>query len=246
MRKTSVAAAIAVVLFAGSAIADEVKKKDGTVLEGEIIAEDDDSVTIKHRLGEIKIPRKEVESIEKKPVKSVEADLDKIKKTTMDKLDALAKEAEKGNRKDAAKAIREIIEDVKNWSTTPRADKTEKTNEEKKKTPTDYAIAAGRFGKVNSDTKLTDLQRQKAQEVLRDEYEGKPVKAAVKVTEITPVADGSAQVRGTVGTYEVLISFFDPDDVTKLGKTKRGATLSVEGVFHTDQYLGIDSARLGK
>lgn len=50
-----------VVGLLGVAIGDELKKKDGTVLEGEVIAEDEESVTIRHKLGDIRTCRNEHE-----------------------------------------------------------------------------------------------------------------------------------------------------------------------------------------
>ena len=49
------------------AFADVVHLKDGRLLEGEIISETKDTVTLKMALGEISVKREEIQSIEKKP-----------------------------------------------------------------------------------------------------------------------------------------------------------------------------------
>lgn len=232
MRRVAVVCLVA--CFASVALADVVKKKDGIVLEGEITDEDEDAVTLKMGRTWARIPRSEIESIERKPVKSIESDLEKIKIETSEKLEALAKEAEKAKKHDVARALRDAIQEAKAWSVYPKAQR----KDEKGAKPEDSKPKAGDFVALckkcmswSQDNKdLTEIQRQKAWQAFTAEHTGKLLRATVKVDEVrkNPNGDG-LEVKASCATYDLTLYFTEEEDLAKLEKAKKGSTLVVEG-----------------
>lgn len=229
----------ALCIVAGSVLGDEIKKKDGTVLEGEIVAEDDDSVTIKHRLGEIKVSKTDIDVVTRGD--SASTDLEKLKAETVAKLRELAERAARDQKKDAEKALRQLMEDVKAWSTRPRPPKKEKADEptapatdEKDKKPkasaADFVTVCEKLKKIWGDSKMTEVQRQKAAETYSQQMNGKPVRATVIVDEAsTREQQGSTIVRGMAGGYQVALVFTEDADREKLEKVNKGAKIQVDG-----------------
>jgi predicted esterase len=72
MLKRALLLAVLVILPVTAALADEITLKDGRVLEGKIIREDELSVTLKLKLGEMTFNRDQIESIEYGPVEEPE------------------------------------------------------------------------------------------------------------------------------------------------------------------------------
>lgn len=116
MRKASVVAAIAVMLVASFAIADEIKRKDGQAAKGTIVKEDDESITIKTNLGDVTIPKKEIEAINGQPANKLDADLARAKAKTIAALEAIEAEAQKSHRGEVAQRIRDMITQARTWS----------------------------------------------------------------------------------------------------------------------------------
>lgn len=62
----------AVLLLAAAACADTVTLKDGRVLQGEVVSEDEDTVQLKLKSGKLALRRADVTSIERAAVKAAE------------------------------------------------------------------------------------------------------------------------------------------------------------------------------
>jgi hypothetical protein len=110
-------AALAIVAMTSAAIADEIVKKDGTVLKGEILREEKDAIIIKHELGEIRVPRAEIDRVSKEPKADIDGDLESVKRETVERLEALAAKADEAGLADKARALRALIAQVKAWTT---------------------------------------------------------------------------------------------------------------------------------
>lgn len=262
MRK-AIAAAL-VVAFAAVALADTIKRKDGSVVEGEITSEDDESVTIKHRLGDITIKRADIESIERKPLaESMEGKLEAIKKDVVAKLWDLAVEAEKAGKKDAARALRENATEASQWSTRPRRQKPEedpKPDEATKERPLDFAKTADKWKRARDTVGAsgTKLQRDEALEEHLATIRGKPVRATCKLIEAERgVRPGGGGKAGAFASFEVVgtaqrfqrVLFEDEADVARVAKMKKGDTVVIEGVLGgsaTNATLWIDNPHLAK
>ena len=65
MRTGIVHAVAAALLLAGFALGDVVHYKGGRKAEGKVVAEDADSVTLETKFGRIRIPRKDIEKVER-------------------------------------------------------------------------------------------------------------------------------------------------------------------------------------
>jgi hypothetical protein len=88
MRRSLVASVVAGSLLASTmALADTVTKTDGTVIEGEILTEANDSVTIKCKLGEVKIPLAEVRKVEHTPHYDPDPDFEAARAATIKALE---------------------------------------------------------------------------------------------------------------------------------------------------------------
>jgi len=114
-RSGALALALIATLAAASVRGDEVKRLDGSVVEGEIVSDDGDFVVIKHKLGEIKIAKKDIASYERKPLLDIAGELERIKTETRERLEALAKKADEGGKKAEAKQVADIAESVRHW-----------------------------------------------------------------------------------------------------------------------------------
>jgi predicted esterase len=57
---------IILVLFASAALADIIHMKDGTKIEGEVVAESEDSITVRSQNGTVELAKSRIERIEKK------------------------------------------------------------------------------------------------------------------------------------------------------------------------------------
>lgn len=109
------ATALVAVSFCPVALGDTVTKKDGTTVEGKVVADDETGVTVKTSLGEIKIARSDVRSVEKG---KTSAELFKEKWDAVDRKDATAlldlADWCKENKlsREAKKVYREIVDKV--------------------------------------------------------------------------------------------------------------------------------------
>lgn len=249
MRRIAAVVFLFVVLFGGFAIADEIVKKDGTKLEGEVIEEDDDSVTIRHKLGDIKVPRADITTVTKKSRVDVEAELETIKRETCAKLETLAQAAEGAGKAAEAKAIRATAEAVTKWTSKPK-----KGEDPPAPKTGDFTKAVEKIKKLREDNKLTDAQRQKAYDEAKEASNGRLAKVWIRMSEVVKGGYGdrsSYTLTGSAGPVEVSVQISDPDDIDKLGTLKRGSMVQIEGIMRYNtryegehSYPAIEGARV--
>lgn len=241
----------------GVALADEIKKKDGTVLQGEIVAEDADTVTIKAKHGEAKIPRADIASIEKKALpkkddpakagpKDIAAELEKIKKETAEKLAVLAKEAASQNKKDEAQSLEGLAAGVRTWTLT------DLRVEAIKGKATVMALHHKWIELEKSNKDLSIGEKKKIYADYLAELESKKVILAAKVLEVRIFTDRRAKADVTCQIFDEVgvgfrdeagrardetsgtIWFLDDDSATRLKSITPGSMIYVEAKLSYD------------
>lgn len=238
MRGRILAAVVALGLMAGAAIADTVTKTDGTVIEGDVTAETDDSVTIKCKLGVLTIPRADVAKVERAAVYDAESDLDAVKVYAAKELAEIAQKCDAAKQTAKAKAARALAEQVRAWTLEPKPAAGEK-KPAGAKTPDKDAFRAvwNKWNLTTRDVTLTDVQRQKALDAFRREQEGKRFVIAMRVTDVRrddDYATGAprAQVTGEIWpTTLTTLYFSDAGDVARLEKVAKGSTINFDVIL---------------
>jgi hypothetical protein len=225
----------AVLLFASIAGAAEVKKKDGGVIEGEIVAEDETSVTIRQRLGEVKIPKAEVESIDRTAPPGVALELERLKTEAIERLETLATSAAARGTEDEARALHELARSVAGWSLADAEPKREAAKEgsgPKDPLPPkvqDFEKVRDKIAALRADPRATKAAVDK----YLDDMNGQPGRATVKVSDVARGSGGVVIVSGTLGAHAVHVTFTDPDESTKALRAKKGSTIAVQGSIRT-------------
>lgn len=232
------------VAFALSALAADVKKKDGTVVAGEITSEDDEGVTLKNRLGEARIAKSEIESIDRGASQSVEERLEKIKAETIERLKALADAATSEKRKDAAQSIRDTIDDVRRWSIRPSDAKPVEESAISFPAPpepraVDFVDVLRKWEKLKADSRTTSVARDQ----FCSEMNRRPARVFMKVIDVVKNGNGYT-VNGTANGFTIVATFEEPADLARLVKLKPGMSISCGGTMRFEGTTDLWACRL--
>lgn len=240
MRARNVGVAVAIAVVAASvAIGDEVKRRDGTVIEGEIVKNDKDSVSIKQTVcTTVVVPWSDIYSVEQQPVGTLGSEMDKLRKETISKLEHIAAAAESTGKAAAATAARDLIRDVKAWTLAqrpreePRAVESPVIGgaESREASCVDFESTCREWVRLCGDRKATEIQRRKSMDAYAESVNGRHTRASVVVKEVTGDFRGaSVTVNGLIGERGVTLVFHDRSDFSKLESVKRGQRIEVEG-----------------
>lgn len=232
MRRAWLAGAILALTYVGVALADTITKTDGTVIEGEVVSEDADSVTIKCKLGELKIPLSEVAKVSKGPRYDADAALAELKAATLAKLREIEAACEDAQLPKKAKAAFDLEGQVRAWSLSPTPASpqaapssppavTEKPPVRPGWAGLELGKTVERWYKVQDDARkqgLTTAQMQKALDAVGEETEGKIARGHFKLTDTRPPSSASA--------FAVTCTFAEADAPPPASKGARPAGLN--------------------
>lgn len=253
MRKLGGAFALVVVLM-GVALADTITKTDGTVIEGDVVAEDEGSVTIKCKLGELKIDRAEIAKLTKGSKYDAEGALLALKADTLAKLHQIESSCEDAAMPKKARAAFDLQTQVRAWTLTPVAATAPAEGARPPASPAsdqwkglEWAKTLERIGRIRVDgsrNKVTSVQMQKSIDAIAAETDGKVARASLKIDDTRPAGAGmsfsvTAQVLelppSTSGTglspvvFHMTLFFEPGPEKDWFEKQPRGATFKLDG-----------------
>lgn len=231
----NVAAAFAfVVALAAVTQAAEIHKTDGTVIEGEIVSESESSITVRMRLGEVTIPRSEIATIERDAPASSEHELILLRDQTLERLQALAREADAAGRGKDAQALREIIHEVERWTLTRQesgegAERPAPPRVQPPPKPLDFARVRARIASLQADSRSTDA----VVGAYLDEVHNQPGRGRVEVLESKTGYKGALIMTCKLDSFKVNVTFSDPDQIERALRIRKGSSILVEGTIRT-------------
>ena len=163
------------------------------------------------------------------------AQLDKIKTDTQDRLEALAKAAEKAKKPALAKIAREAGDQVRGW-----------TFDQDK--GIDFEALCAKWKLVLDDGSLSDEERAKKLDAMGQAVKGHHTRVTYVVEEVR-AAEGAVILRGRVGDYTLGLQFSDSGDIDQFKSVKRTDKIVVEGEIYIGRkgdLPGIDVPRLAR
>lgn len=249
MRRSVWLAAVLTLTLAAVALADSVTKTDGTVVEGEITHEDDVSVTIKCKLGELKVPKDEIAKVERTPKYDPDPELEEIKKDSLKVLEEIRKKCDDAKLAGKAKAVSAIEDQIRAWSL--------KVANEGRAVPQPVASPAKLPGVdyeefIDGYNKLgegqTEAQAERARAEYLKKFDGKTTRFTGSLLEAKddPVTSWDMKTSKQITTPRLYLTLrpesgtatryfwaFSKSDIEKLSKAPIGSTVVVEGKLHT-------------
>lgn len=239
---------VLVLLLAAVALADTVTKTDGTVIDGDVTAEDDASVTIKCKLGELKIPKSDVATVERTPVAppyDADAALEELKKDVLKLLDEIRSKSADAKLAGKAKAAGALVDQVKAWSLSKVDTAGGKPKAESKALNYDDFLD-GWDAVCAPPTLMTGVQLERGKVEFLKKHDGKAVRFSGELLDAVDSPETTWDIKGqrsvttprlaiTVKSSRRALTFyvFVKSEVDHLAQAPKGTKVAVDGKLNT-------------